>query len=156
MRQKASPPNRRGLCVRIVLTLVGMCMLAGCGKKGPRTYPVTGIVKFADGVPVAGGIIEFSCSDPKSTATGRIDSEGRFRLSTNRDGDGAVAGQHSVVVIQGTMPIGISSLDAAEGHSHVVRKLHAKHAQHETTNITKTVSTSTENELIIVVESATP
>jgi hypothetical protein len=71
---------------------------AGCG---PRTYPVEGTVVFDDNRPateLAGGFVTFQPVDDKASAQGSIGPEGTFRLSTFRQGDGALPGPYRVVV----------------------------------------------------------
>src|SRR5262245_57499198 len=76
--------------------------VAGCGSGIPKTYPVKGRVVWEGGKPVTDGRIEFqSLSDPSLRATGEIDDDGNFSLTTYRDGReraGAVAGEHKVIV----------------------------------------------------------
>jgi hypothetical protein len=74
---------------------------AGCG---PRTlYPVRGRLVFPDGSPVtglAGAAIEFEpvAGEPKVGARGEIDGEGRFVMTSERPGDGALLGKHRVLI----------------------------------------------------------
>jgi len=73
----------------------------GCGKKGPITYPVTGKVGYSDGSPVTDGMIEFEAleGDFKGrNAHGVISEDGSFFLTTDKRGDGAVAGRHRAIV----------------------------------------------------------
>jgi hypothetical protein len=73
---------------------------AGCGG-GKGVYPVTGKIQFADGRPateLAGGLVEFDLVGGKVTAKGTIDKGGGFTLTTYREGDGAVAGEHLVLI----------------------------------------------------------
>jgi hypothetical protein len=75
---------------------------AGCGSGIPQTYSVKGKVLWKGGKPVEDGRIEFqSMSDPSLRATGEIDSDGSFTLTTHKDGktrQGAIEGQHKVIV----------------------------------------------------------
>jgi hypothetical protein len=82
-----------------LLCLSAMLSVAGCGDGHPQTVPVTGIVTFADGTPLAGGQIELESVEHRVNARGILDAEGGFRLSTFRDGDGAVVGEHRVIVL---------------------------------------------------------
>lgn len=72
--------------------------LAGCGGgNGLETAPVVGKV-LINGQPLAFGSISFR---PKagSPATGQIQSDGSFTLTTYKSGDGAIIGPHDVLVI---------------------------------------------------------
>jgi len=61
------------------------------------TYPAGGIVRFADGRPLAGGSI--ICESPHGPpARGKIDAEGKFQLGTYEVDDGAVEGKHLVAI----------------------------------------------------------
>lgn len=84
--------NYRQLAVAVVL-------LAGCG--GPKLYPVEGTVAWADGKPareLAGGAVNFEPVGGGTSATGPIDEQGRYRLGTNRPGDGVPAGEYKVTL----------------------------------------------------------
>jgi hypothetical protein len=69
---------------------------AGCGGGGPRTAVVRGKVTY-QGKAVPNGTVMFV---PKSgpSATGEIQSDGSYTLTTTRSGDGAVPGTHQVVI----------------------------------------------------------
>ncbi len=70
--------------------------LAGCSAGQEPTYPVSGTVTL-EGQPVSGGTIFFRpASGP--LATGAIDSQGHFELTTYAQGDGAVAGKHAIAL----------------------------------------------------------
>lgn len=85
---------------RAALVLFLYLAVAGCG--GDRTYPVEGRVVWADGadaVELAGGTVSFEPVDGKASAVGGIKPDASFRLSTHREGDGAVVGTYRVVVL---------------------------------------------------------
>lgn len=96
---------RRPLFSPLVLLL-----LAGCSGSPEKTYPVHGVVTL-DGKPLEGGTVLFESIEPgghrsggvvggkRYTARASIDPQGRYRLSTFGDNDGAVAGRHRVVVL---------------------------------------------------------
>jgi hypothetical protein len=81
-----------------------LVFVAGCSGTG--IYPVEGQVVYTDGSPAAdlkGCSIEFDALDNKLDgksvgATGEIDAEGKFRLTTRKANDGAVAGRHRVLI----------------------------------------------------------
>jgi len=80
--------------------------IVGCGPQQESTYPVDGLVRFPAGEPVRLGTVEFrrviaaNPEAPRWIARGTIDREGRFTLSTFQPGDGALAGNHEVIVQQ--------------------------------------------------------
>lgn len=84
----------------VALTALPCLLLVGCGKGQLKTYPAKGKVVFADGSPVKVGTIECKSFEHGVQATGTIDTDGSFVLTTYRDGDGAVAGNHKCVIVQ--------------------------------------------------------
>ena len=80
-----------------LLLLIAVC---GCSDNQVPTWPVSGKVVLEDGTPLETGTVEFASDDGIHTARGSIQSDGSFRLTTFRNGDGAVAGAHDAVVIQ--------------------------------------------------------
>jgi len=70
---------------------------AGCGKARTPTVPVSGQV-LLDGKPVPAGFIRL-IPEKGRPATGTLDADGRFRLTTFDDGDGCIRGTHIVEVI---------------------------------------------------------
>jgi hypothetical protein len=92
-------------CLRgfvLALTLLAAPALTGCGTGIPETYPVTGKVVHSNGKPVTYGRVEFqSTTDPQLRATGGIQTDGTFTLTTSLRGKsvpGAVAGEHKVLI----------------------------------------------------------
>ena len=83
----------------LVATLPLLATLAGCG--GRDLALVQGQVTF-DGRPVSGGALVFSPipaeaeREPGKSATGDIQPNGTFQLSTYRMHDGAIIGRHRV------------------------------------------------------------
>jgi hypothetical protein len=70
---------------------------AGCARKtGLPTAPVVGKVTYR-GKPVPTGTVMFTPEDGPA-ATGNIAPDGSYRLTTYRDGDGAVIGRHKVTI----------------------------------------------------------
>jgi hypothetical protein len=81
----------------------GLAAVAGCGSRGPQTYPVLLTVSFADGKIPVGAVVAFHSDTEAKTgrpydATGTVEPDGTCRLSTFKRGDGAIAGQHRVTV----------------------------------------------------------
>lgn len=67
----------------------------------PLAHPVRGRVEY-NGQPVEGAVVVFTTTLPGQSrslsATGRTDATGSFALRTYRDRDGAIAGEHRVVI----------------------------------------------------------
>ncbi len=80
------------------MTLV-VCLLtsAGCNS-GPEMAPVKGVVKF-NGQPVTTGTIQLFPVKSGPMATGRLQDDGSFELTTKEPGDGAYVGDYIVVVV---------------------------------------------------------
>src|SRR5262245_54947309 len=99
-----TPVTTKLLLRSIVLAFASLpaTVLAGCGNNIPTTYPVTGKVIYQKGKPVTYGRVEFqSTADPELRATGRIQTDGTFSLTTSlrgRSAPGAVAGEHKVLI----------------------------------------------------------
>lgn len=91
------------LCKRrewfVVLLGLGMAVClatTGCGSKRLPLAPVEGTVHYR-GKPLESGSVTFlSAAGP--VAVGEIQKDGRFRLTTYHDGDGAPLGTHQVSV----------------------------------------------------------
>lgn len=125
-------------------------LFAGCGARGPKTYPVTGEVVFEDGVALQGGLIEFSSTEQEMSATGRIGPDGHFRLTTVVDGDGAIAGEHRVIVVT------TYGNDLIKHHhdSKTLRRAAKKFASYATSPLRFTVQPGEQNQFRVVVERA--
>lgn len=97
---------KRDTMLRATTTItVGLFMalgLLGCGSSGPvaeieKTVSAGGVLTF-QGKPLENYRIIFHPTDKKRPASARTDAEGKFRLGTNKPGDGAPAGKHRVTV----------------------------------------------------------
>jgi len=76
------------------LGLFVMIAASGCGRS--ETVSVTGTVTL-NGQPADQADVNFMPSKGR-VASGVTDKEGRFSLSTNKPGDGAVPGEHVVTI----------------------------------------------------------
>lgn len=68
----------------------------GCGSGHPPTTRVTGTVVYK-GKAVGGANVMFECKTGRP-AEGITDAEGRFTLTTFGEGDGALSGEHTVII----------------------------------------------------------
>ncbi|WP_254507589.1 hypothetical protein [Anatilimnocola floriformis] len=136
-------------CGFLVLSLLA---LAGCG--GQRTWPVNGTAKLKNGGDVGqlkGHTVSFEQTAPgpdgkTSSATGEIDADGKFQLSTNATNDGAFPGKYRVAV---TPPIG--PVDGPKAAA----VIHPKHQQLGTSGIEITIEPKS-NAVVIELEPARP
>jgi hypothetical protein len=92
--------KERMTVVGIVFAGMLASTLAGCGSGSRPTYPTAGKVVFADGTPLEGGTVEFRSVQAENVlmARGRIQPDGSFQLSTFEPDDGAVEGEHRVLI----------------------------------------------------------
>jgi hypothetical protein len=134
----------------IVILCMSLC-LAGCGGQSQPMHPVKGKVLYKNsGEPLpAGGTITFeSASPPYLRATGRIEPDGSFELSTLDVGPGAPEGEHRVRV-EPEVP---DSVDMSQGYSAAqARIVHPKYLQFETSGLTYKVVPG-ENNFTVEVE----
>lgn len=80
-----------------------LCLAAGCGgSDNVEVFPVRGVVNF-DGKPMAGGgsiaFIPVEQQDGKAPG-GTIAADGTYELTTYEVGDGGMAGDYRVIVLQ--------------------------------------------------------
>ena len=92
---------------------LALLLAAGCSP-GPTTHPVTGRVELRAGEPVLVGAIAFIPDERGPTARGQIGPGGVYRLSTFGDGDGAQAGEYTVVISQPQLATGAMRLATQE------------------------------------------
>jgi hypothetical protein len=83
-----------------LLAGISLCAgtLAGCTARRPSTVAVHGRVTYHDR-PLSRGTVTFVPLHPGPPATGQIQGDGQYALTTFRAGDGAVPGSYAVVVI---------------------------------------------------------
>ena len=94
---------------RFALILITLVPCWGCGQPSPATTPVAtvparGKVTYKN-KPLTKGSIVFEPTDRGKDATGKIQPDGSFELTTYKDKDGAVLGTHKVYV--NGVPVGI-------------------------------------------------
>jgi hypothetical protein len=84
-------------CTLLAVCVTGLCkvVLYGSVPDAASTVPVSGTVLLA-GHLLEGGEVEFH--SPSARATGRIEPDGSYRLTTFQPGDGAVPGVYRVAV----------------------------------------------------------
>ena len=88
----------RSLCLVMLILLGGTLVVTGCGGGGTvPTVPVSGTVTY-QGQPVVGAQVAFVAEGAPRAATGRTDEQGSYQLTTFRENDGAVVGNHTVTI----------------------------------------------------------
>lgn len=93
------------LTAKISLAICLTALIVGCSNGNMKTAVVKGKITF-NGKAVPIGTISFVPEGNKPAATGQIQKDGSYELSTYGDGDGAVLGKHTVMII---------AVDAQEG-----------------------------------------
>jgi hypothetical protein len=80
--------------------LVGACWGCGSGSATlPSLIPVKGKVTYK-GQPVTKGVIQFEPDGYGRPARGQLQSDGTFELTTLKPGDGVVAGEHRISIVE--------------------------------------------------------
>lgn len=125
----------------------------------PATYPAGGMV-LIDGEPVEGVKVQFE--QPASgdgrvvVAFGLTDIRGRFRLRTFHDGDGAVAGEHAVLIER----ITFEPLPKAPGQEvasmREVSHLPERYRAPRTSGLSATVTPGGRNDFMFRIENSKP
>jgi hypothetical protein len=108
----ASSSRRAWLCL---IALAAITSLAGGCKRNPRVVPVSGIVYYND-KPLPYGTVMFQ-PDKGQPASGEIQPDGTFKLSSYGPDDGAVPGRHlvSVSCYEGQRPAAQTQVQQGDG-----------------------------------------
>jgi len=86
--------------VALAAFLVSPCWGCGSSQGTPVTLiPVKGKVTYK-GQPVTKGVIQFEPDGYGRPATGQLQSDGTFELTTLKSGDGVVAGEHRISIVE--------------------------------------------------------
>jgi hypothetical protein len=137
------------------VALLPMALIHGCSGR-PSTYEVQGRVVFDNGDPVTFGSVEFRPVQTMedggiASAQGKIDQQGRFTLQTFAPSDGAVAGEHQVIVVQ----VVRTDVLAIEKHQHARQPLvDRRFADYATSGLTADVKADDENAITLTVQPA--
>jgi hypothetical protein len=98
---KNSGGGRRPSGPGLVLALTVVAAVSGCGGGDPyavKTVSAAGTATY-QGKPVSKGTILFQPVDEKGRPASGTIEDGKFTLTTYREGDGAVPGKHKVAVV---------------------------------------------------------
>lgn len=107
---------------QITGTILSLAFLAaaGCGggpEGGQTVYPVSGTIMM-NGAVLSEATVVFSPNGTEPTATGQTDLQGNFQLTTYEFGDGAAAGDYSVIVTKTLAGPASGSSDGGEDAGH--------------------------------------
>jgi len=94
---------------------------------------------FYHGRPLGSGTVTFVPAEPGPPASGEIQPDGQFSLSTFRPGDGALPGRYAVMVIAVGNTAGHLPTEANPPTALLVPR---KYASHRTSNLTADVTES--------------
>jgi hypothetical protein len=81
----------------IPLLAASFWVLAGCSRGDRPVARVSGVVTY-NGKPLTTGTVMFVPIESGPPAYGKIEPDGRYKLSTYSSGDGAVIGKHAVMI----------------------------------------------------------
>src|SRR5262245_3029778 len=106
--------------------------LVGCGDGNPPTYNIAGKIVYEDGTPVPGATVVFQPADGKNyPARGQVKQDGAFRLTSFKEGDGVVAGDHKVTLV---------GLPSADGPKPTRPAIPSQYGDADTSGLTATVT----------------
>ena len=122
-----------------LLAITGLCVgAAGCGGGPPQPVAVRGQITYY-GRPLAGGTVTFVPAELGPPATGQIQPDGQYALTTFRPGDGALPGRYAVMVIAVGDTAGRLPDEANPPAALLVPR---KYASHRTSDLTVDVGTT--------------
>ena len=139
-----SKPAGKATLARILgLRLAAPALLILCatslGCSGSGVYPVEGQVTWKDGRPatdLAGSLVFFENAEKKTNSRGSIQADGTFKLTTNKENDGAPAGEHTVLLIE----VGRKSLGGPDASAIAPSKIDTRYATPATSDLRATVN----------------
>ena len=134
---------------------VMLLLFVGCSSKQFDTHPVRGKVTLRDGTPVKRGRVEFYEPGLDVTAYGNLKEDGSFVIGTESAADGAVAGEHRVVVVQFIMSsgAGVAPSESSPRGDHGVH-IDPKYADYDASGLAVSVVAGEDNYVEIVVDRA--
>lgn len=81
--------------MRLACCALLLVFVAGCG---PKLYPVTGRVHYADGKPLDVGRVVIDVGEQPRGSWGGLHPDGTFRIGTHSPSDGMPAGTYRVFI----------------------------------------------------------
>jgi hypothetical protein len=152
MFPRKNPGRRRrpfgpGLISALAL-LVVVVAVPGCGGSDPyavKTVSAAGTVTYK-GKPVPKGTILFEPMDDKGRPASGTIEDGKFTLSTYREGDGAVPGKHKVAVVA------TEEKKARDGDTTVKYIIPESYASAETSGVTAEVPPGGSSDLRVAIQ----
>lgn len=150
MRRLLLRPTCVAMCIAFLLFVVA----SGCSgkyedkwsKRRPPSLPTTGVVTW-NGEPAVGAIVTLQSQSHNLSASGKTDAKGQFALTTWRQGDGAVAGEHKV-----TIETSVIAGYGTDGSIIEVNAMPPKYEKPDTSGLTATINDKGKNVLSFAVE----
>jgi len=104
--------------------LASALLIVGCGERRLSMVPVSGEVTFDGGPPPAAGRISFSPNEtfgdlPRRPGMAQFGTDGKFQVTSFREGDGLVPGRYRVKVSCLSGLPDITKRDSTESVSYV-------------------------------------
>ncbi|MEA1951349.1 MAG: hypothetical protein U9N87_08190 [Planctomycetota bacterium] len=121
--------------------MIAMAFISGCGNQRPTPIKVTGTVTYR-GQPVQHANVNFIPKNVRA-ASGKTDAQGRFELMTYEPGDGAIAGEHSVVIAKFSPK---PAADTASPYPETISVLPPRYASPLTSELTAQVTSDGPND----------
>lgn len=134
-------------CTMAALSALLLVGLSGCGGEvsGQKdTASVQGTVTY-QGQPLTTGTVFFVPAGGGPTAEGQIREDGTFELTTYEEGDGAVPGQHGVMIHAEREMKAVLPEDEDPDNPPDPQLIPAKYSSVETSGLTATVTAEGEN-----------
>ncbi|QDU26900.1 hypothetical protein ETAA8_19840 [Anatilimnocola aggregata] len=143
--------DRIARCAVVLSILLGLStgLISGCSWKEP-TYPVKGKVVYQDdGSPAAVGVrvVFESTKPPYARASGAIQPDGSFVLSTDRPDNGAMQGEHRVAISPLTADGTGNDLTAQ-----LTKTIGAKYLEFRTSNLVFNIEPKGSNDFVVKIE----
>lgn len=145
----------------LALAILVVAALGCGGPTRPQFAKVSGVVLY-QGKPVEGAAVTFQNDTAPRAATGTTDKDGRFKLQTFENFDGAIPGEHKVTIAKTkgneelskasvsnpTAAYGQGMMAAAKGKTQDFQKneLPPKYADVKTSGLVRTVTKDKPNE----------
>lgn len=134
------------LAKTILTVLAPSVLLAGCGTEN-GVYPVQGKVVSTTGIAPRFGTVEFRSIADGRVASGMIQRDGTFQLTTLKPNDGAFAGEHEVILVRF---INVED-EPLYLHGHAV-EIPERYARYETSGLKATVKPAKTNAITVQFE----
>ncbi|MCC7085065.1 MAG: hypothetical protein IT427_08665 [Pirellulales bacterium] len=123
-------------------------LVVGCGQSGPKTIPVSGQVTY-QGTAVPAGLIVFLPASDMECRPGRafVQSDGSYRATTVKKGDGLMAGEYRVSIMPAPLPNDVaqkkgSGPGGSNGENRPTPTIPSRYGSPETSGLKLTVDAS--------------